>query len=110
MIGIDRSDSFVYLLERIIARLSGWKEKLLSMGEKEILIKAVLQAIPVFAMAVFKIPKKLIKELTHAIAGFWWGIQKYKRRCIGVRGGECAFLRRRMVWGLGIYTPLIEQC
>jgi hypothetical protein len=77
------------------------------MGAKEILIKAVL--LPVFAMAVFKIPKKLIKELTDAIAG-GGGIQKYKRRCIGVRGGECAFLRRRMVWGLGIYTPLIEQC
>jgi hypothetical protein len=58
MIGIDRSDSFIYLVERIIARLSGWKEKLLSMGAKEILIKEIIQSIPVFAMAVFKIPKK----------------------------------------------------
>jgi hypothetical protein len=77
------------------------------MGAKEILIKAVL--LPVFAMAVFKIPKKLIKELTDAIAG-GGGIQKYKRRCIGVRGGECAFQRRMVVWGLGIYILSIEQC
>jgi hypothetical protein len=100
MIGIDRSDSFVYLLERIIARLSGWKEKLLSMGAKEILIKAVLQAIPVFAMAVFTIPKKLIKELTDAIAGFWWGdteIQKkmhwcaWWRMCIPKKDGGMGF-------------------
>jgi hypothetical protein len=61
-------------------------------------------------MAVFKIPKKLIKELTVAIAGFWWGIQKYKRRCIGVLDGECAFQRRREVWVLGTYTLSIEQC
>jgi hypothetical protein len=80
MIGIDRSDNFVYLLERVIARLNGWKEKLLSMGAKEILIKAIIQSIPVFAMAVFKIPKKLLKELTDAIAAFWWGDKEDQRR------------------------------
>jgi hypothetical protein len=97
MIDIDRSDCFVYLLERIIARLCGWKGKLFSMGAKEILIKAILQAIPVFAMEVFKITKKLLKKLTDAIASFLVGIQKHKIRCIGVHGGECAFQRRREV-------------
>jgi hypothetical protein len=55
MVGVDKSDNSIYLLERIIARLNGWKEKLLSMGAKEILLKAVIQCIPVFAMAIFKI-------------------------------------------------------
>ncbi|KAK1585196.1 hypothetical protein QYE76_017669 [Lolium multiflorum] len=32
MVGLDRTDSFVYLLERIIERLKGWKERFLSMG------------------------------------------------------------------------------
>ena len=27
MVGVDKSESFLYLLERIIARLEGWKEK-----------------------------------------------------------------------------------
>ena len=62
MVGLDKSDSFVYLLERIIERLKGWKEKLLSTGAKEILLKAVIQSIPVFAMAVFKIPKNYAKR------------------------------------------------
>ena len=61
-LGLDKSDSFVYLLERIIERLKGWKEKLLSIGAKEILLKAVIQSIPVFAMAVFKIPKNYAKR------------------------------------------------
>jgi hypothetical protein len=57
MVGLDRTDSFVYLLERIIERLKGWKERFLSTGGKDILLKAIVQAIPVFAMGVFKITK-----------------------------------------------------
>jgi hypothetical protein len=32
MVGLDRTDSFIYLLERIIERLEGCKERFLSMG------------------------------------------------------------------------------
>jgi hypothetical protein len=66
MVGLDKSESFVYLLERIIQRLASWKEKLLSMRGKEILLKAIIQSIPVFAMGGFK----LCKEINDAIAAF----------------------------------------
>jgi hypothetical protein len=62
MVGADRSDSFLYLIERVIAILNGWKEKQLSMGEEEILLEAVIQSLPVFAMAVFKIPKIFVSN------------------------------------------------
>jgi hypothetical protein len=62
MVGTDRSDNFMYLLERVIARLNGWKEKTMSIGAKEILLKAVIQSISVFAMGVFKIPKNICKS------------------------------------------------
>ena len=70
MIGSDRSDSFTYLVERVVNRLKGWKEKLLSFGGKEILLKAIIASIPVFAMSVFKIPKKVCKEITDAMSAF----------------------------------------
>jgi hypothetical protein len=35
MVGIDRSDNFMYPLERVIARLNGWKEKTMSMEQKK---------------------------------------------------------------------------
>ncbi|XP_042944668.1 uncharacterized protein LOC122278556 [Carya illinoinensis] len=38
----------------------------------EILIKSVLQAIPAYAMSVFKMPGKLLKESEAIIAKFWW--------------------------------------
>jgi hypothetical protein len=39
-------------------KTNGWKEKLLSVGGKKILFKSAVQAIPMYAMSVFKIPKK----------------------------------------------------
>jgi hypothetical protein len=41
IIGADRSDCLLHLMERIIERINGWKEKQLSNGGKEILLKAV---------------------------------------------------------------------
>jgi hypothetical protein len=72
-VGADRSDCFESFIERIIQRINGWKEKILSIGGKEILLKAVAQAIPVYAMSVFQIPKGVCKRMTDAIAQFWWG-------------------------------------
>jgi hypothetical protein len=63
-----------------MARLEGWKEKQCSMGAKEILLKAVIQSIPVFAMAVFKIPKNICKAITDAMAAFWWGDTEEQKR------------------------------
>jgi hypothetical protein len=70
MVGLDKTESFIYLLERIIERIQGWKDKFLSMGGKEIYLKEIIQAIPVFAMAVFNIPKKLCKDINDAMVSF----------------------------------------
>jgi hypothetical protein len=73
LVGADRSDCFKHFIERIIQRINGWKEKQLSIKGKEILLKTIAQAIPVYAMSVFLIPKGVCKEMMDAIAKFWWG-------------------------------------
>jgi hypothetical protein len=50
VVGVDRTDCFMHLVDRICNRLKGFKEKLLSLGGKEVLLKAVAQAIPAYAM------------------------------------------------------------
>ena len=54
MIGVDRVDCFKHLIERIAIIVNGWKERTLSYGGKEALIKAAAQAIPTYMMSVFK--------------------------------------------------------
>jgi len=43
------------------------------MGGNEVFIKSIAQAIPVYAMMVFKIPKHICKGISDAISQFWWG-------------------------------------
>ena len=61
-------------------KLARWKEKLLSKAGKEILIKAVAQAIPTYTMSCFKIPDSLCDNLTSMIRNFWWGQKQDERK------------------------------
>ena len=70
LVGADRSDCFRHLIDRVRVRTNGWKEKQLSMGGKEVLIKSIAQAVPVYAMMVFKIPKNICKGTSDAISQF----------------------------------------
>ena len=56
MVGRSKNGSLQSLKERVWKRVKGWKEKLLSKGGKEILIKAIAQSIPTYTMGCFKIP------------------------------------------------------
>ncbi|KAL9668794.1 hypothetical protein QQ045_006334 [Rhodiola kirilowii] len=58
--------------EKVWRRVQGWKERTLSIAGKEILIKAVIQAIPTYAMMCFKIPEKLIKRIVSIVSKYWW--------------------------------------
>ena len=70
LVGVDRSDCFRHLIDRITMCINGWTKKLLSMGGKEILIKPVAQAVPTYAMMVFKISINICKGMTGAISQY----------------------------------------
>jgi hypothetical protein len=71
-IGKSKSKAFAYLKEKVWKIIQGWKEKFLSKAGKEILIKAVAQAIPVYAMACFDLTKSFCEQISSLICRYWW--------------------------------------
>ncbi|KAI8569135.1 hypothetical protein RHMOL_Rhmol02G0255400 [Rhododendron molle] len=51
--GRSKVEAYTFLIEKAMGKMQGWKNKLISMGGKGILVKSVVQGIPTFAMACF---------------------------------------------------------
>lgn len=76
MVGKRKKKTFSDLKHKVWTELKGWKAKLLSQGDKEVLIKAVALSIPTYTMSCFKLPSTLCYELENLMAKFWWDQKK----------------------------------
>ena len=70
LVGRNKKSSFNYINESVCRKLQGWEKKLLSQAGREVLIKAVVQAIPTYTMNCFKLPIGLCEELEGLIRRF----------------------------------------
>lgn len=71
-IGKNKTKTFNFIRERVWKKIQGGNEKILSKAGKEILIKAVAQAIPVYAMSCFDLTKSFCEDLSSMINRYWW--------------------------------------
>ncbi|KAL9663716.1 hypothetical protein QQ045_019107 [Rhodiola kirilowii] len=71
--------NFSGMIDKVCNKTEGWKAKNLSAGRKEILIKAVLQALPHYAMNCFKLPEDTIKKMHSSIRRYWWSCSNSKK-------------------------------
>ena len=63
VVGRNKKESLRYIKERVWNKIQGWREKLLSQAGREVLLKAVVQAISSFAMSCFKLRVRLCNEI-----------------------------------------------
>ncbi len=67
------------LLEQLTQRIIQWGDTLSQAG-KEVMVKAVAQAIPTYMMGVFKLPMSVCDDLNQMVHNFWWGSSKGRRK------------------------------
>ena len=70
LVGKNKKASFNYIKERVWRKLQGWEEQLSSQAGREILIKAVVQAIPTYTMNCFKLSLGLCDDIEGLIRRF----------------------------------------
>ena len=99
VVGRNKKVSLNYIKDRVWGKLQGWKEKLLSQAGKEVLLKAVVQAIPTFAMSYFRLPIGLCQDIEMLIRKFWWE-QRGDRRKIHWKKWE-VLCKPKLEGGLG---------
>ncbi|KAA3472180.1 reverse transcriptase [Gossypium australe] len=79
MVGRSKIWAFNTFIDRFRKGVEGWSLRYLSMGGKEVFIKSVLQATPIYAMQCFLFPKTLCNKLEIIMNKFWWANNKTLR-------------------------------
>lgn len=72
----SKSSAFNDICLSINSKLAGWTAKTLSQAGRSVLVKAVAQAIPTYAMSVFILPKSICYKLDASLRKFRWGENK----------------------------------
>ncbi|KAL5560825.1 hypothetical protein UlMin_037036 [Ulmus minor] len=96
--GKNKQGIFSSIKDRVWNKLCGWKSKLLSAGGREVLSKAVIQAIPSYAMNLFKPPISLINEL-HRLCLYFHQSSFLEAKV----NSSSSFVWRSIVWGRGLF-------
>jgi hypothetical protein len=73
LVGKSRTKAFKNIKDQVWEHLQSWKVNFLSQAGKEVLLMAVIQAIPTYCMSVFLLPTSLCKDINKLMQRFWWG-------------------------------------
>ncbi|XP_062006013.1 uncharacterized protein LOC133723213 [Rosa rugosa] len=94
--GKSKKMMFKRINDRLVSHMSGWQSKFLSKAGKLVLVKAVAQAIPTYAMNVFRLPKGVCRSFQSKVSNYWWGDGKGKR---GIHWGKWSLLCHNKKYG-----------
>jgi len=94
-----KSDWF-WLLEKLEKRLKVWSHKWLSRAGRLVLVKSVLEAIPVYWMSLVWIPKGILESYRKACFRFLWSGKKESQVTPWVKWEKIARPKEKGGWGL----------
>uniref|UniRef100_A0A2N9FE83 CCHC-type domain-containing protein n=1 Tax=Fagus sylvatica TaxID=28930 RepID=A0A2N9FE83_FAGSY len=91
-----------FIVERVQAKLSNWKAKLLSPAGRLVLIQAVTSAVPAYYMQSTALPSSICTTLDRINRNFLWGSSEEKKKMHMV--GWDKICRAKSLGGLGLYA------
>lgn len=71
--GNKKSEMFAYIIDKVKLITQSWKQRHLSQGGNEVLLKAIAVAMPIYSMNIFRLPNDICIEINAILARFWWG-------------------------------------
>lgn len=60
--------------------MNNWTVRFISQAGKEVLLKAIIQAIPSYCMSIFKLPRLILQAINRQVKNFWWGSRGEKTK------------------------------
>ncbi|CAN1837891.1 hypothetical protein LINPERHAP1_LOCUS35244 [Linum perenne] len=70
--GRSKGETFKFMIERLTTRAEGWKSTLLLAGGREVMVKAILQALPSYLLfSIFMLLDTMLKKTDAIVARFW---------------------------------------
>lgn len=91
--GRKKRDIFSSIVDRIKQRAHGWTTRFLSGAGKMVLLKAVLAAMPTYAMSCFKLPMSLCKQIQAVLIRFWWDVKPEIRKMCWIAWEKLTLLK-----------------
>jgi len=79
-VGKSPSNTFNFLPERMWKVVRGWSDRPLSRAGKEVMLKSVIQAIPVYVMSCFRLPTGICDKMRTTVSNHWWGIENGRKK------------------------------
>ncbi|XP_074377255.1 putative mitochondrial protein AtMg00310 [Apium graveolens] len=72
ILGRNKSAVLGYLKDKVNSRIRSWDGNFISRAGKEILVKQVAQALPVYAINVFLLPLEITRNIEKCLTKYWW--------------------------------------
>eukprot|EP00253_Pinus_taeda_P031749 PITA_31749 len=98
-----KHSTWTILLEKLETRLFQWTHRALNMASKMVLIKAVLQSMPIYLFSLMAAPKGVLKAIRQLQRNFLWGKSGPNRKWALVKWEKVC--TPKITGGIGLRDP-----
>lgn len=74
------TSTFNFLPDRMWRKIRSWNDRPLSRAGKEVMLKSIIQAIPIYVMSCFRLPAAICDKMRTMISNHWWGAEDGKKK------------------------------